>query len=263
VIVDRASHDVAYFRAYLKHAMLNGTYVINNPFWWTADDKFFNYAAAAKLGVAVPRTVLLPQKGYPRDADVPADALRNLEFPLNWEALIDVVGLPAILKPFTGGGWKHVYKVHSIDELLAAYDGTAPHCMMLQEFIPFDRYVRCFTFGRTDIVPAAHDPNERRYLDTTATLEPALLDRIVADARTINEALGYEMNSVEFAIKDGVPWAIDFFNPVPDFEPDHITPAYFEVAVDRMARLAIDRALHGAPSETWPMWPRRLNLSQA
>jgi glutathione synthase/RimK-type ligase-like ATP-grasp enzyme len=60
VIVDRISHEVEYYRAYLKHAVLQGTYVINNPFWWTADDKFFNYSMAAKLGIAIPRTVLLP-----------------------------------------------------------------------------------------------------------------------------------------------------------------------------------------------------------
>ena len=62
VIVDRISHEVEYYRGALKHAVLEGTYVINNPFWWTADDKFFNYSVVAKLGVAVPKTVLLPQK---------------------------------------------------------------------------------------------------------------------------------------------------------------------------------------------------------
>ena len=72
VIVDRISHEVEYYRAYLKHAVLQGTYVINNPFWWTADDKFFNYAVMAKLGVAIPKTVLLPQKAYPADVDLTA-----------------------------------------------------------------------------------------------------------------------------------------------------------------------------------------------
>src|SRR2546422_5904495 len=79
VIVDRISHEVEYYRAYLKHAVLQGTYVINNPFWWTADDKFFNYAIAAKLGVAIPKTVVLPQKGYPPDVDLTAESLRNLQ----------------------------------------------------------------------------------------------------------------------------------------------------------------------------------------
>src|SRR5476651_1298815 len=46
VIVDRISHEVEYYRGYLKHAVLQGSYVINNPFWWTADDKYFNYSLA-------------------------------------------------------------------------------------------------------------------------------------------------------------------------------------------------------------------------
>ena len=54
VIVDRISHEVEYYRGALKHAVLQGTYVINNPFWWTADDKFFNYSVMAKLGVRHP-----------------------------------------------------------------------------------------------------------------------------------------------------------------------------------------------------------------
>ncbi len=41
VIIDRISHEVPYYRSYLKNAVGQGTIVINNPFWWTADDKFF------------------------------------------------------------------------------------------------------------------------------------------------------------------------------------------------------------------------------
>ena len=147
VIVDRISHEVDYYRGFLKHALLSGTYVINNPFWWTADDKFFNYSVAARLGVSIPKTVLLPQKGCPTDVDILPESLRNLGYPLDWDALLDYVGRPAILKPFSGGGWKHVYKVENAQELIAAYDGTAPYCMTLQQFLRFDQYVRCFTFG--------------------------------------------------------------------------------------------------------------------
>ncbi len=255
VIVDRISHEVEYYRGYLKHAMMQGTYVINNPFWWTADDKFFNYSVMAKLGLAIPKTVLLPQKGYPWDVDITSESLRNMTYPLDWDALLDHIGLPAILKPFSGGGWKHVYKVHTKEELWAAYDGTSPYCMTLQEFIDFDHYVRCFTFGKSDIVPVAYDPRERRYLVIHDYLPADLGARVVRDAQLINEALGYEMNTVEFAIKDGVPYAIDFLNPAPDFERDRITPFYFEMVVDKMARLVVDRALTGDTSRTWPRWP--------
>ena len=177
--------------------------------------------------------------------------------------MLDYVGRPAILKPFSGGGWKHVYKVNNREELLAAYDKTAPYCMTLQEFIDFTGYVRCFTFGKTDILPVRYDPKERRYLVEHDYLSKDLGARIVKDARTINQALGYEMNTIEFAIKDGIPYAIDFLNPAPDFERDRITEFYFEHVVEQMAHLVIDRALNGNVSNTWPRWEEMLGIGAA
>jgi hypothetical protein len=260
VIVDRISHEVEYYRGYLKHAVLQGSYVINNPFWWTADDKYFNYSVAAKLGIAIPKTVLLPQKGYPKDVDINAESLHNLEYPIDWDALLDYVGRPAILKPYSGGGWKHVYKVHTKEELWAAYDQSSPYCMTLQEFIDFTQYVRCFTFGKTDILPVYYDPKERRYIVDHKYLSAEIGERVVKDAQTINLALGYEMNTIEFAIQDGVPYAIDFLNPAPDFERDRITEFYFEQVVDKMARLVIDRALSGDVSNSWPRWEEMVGI---
>jgi hypothetical protein len=260
VVVDRISHEIEYYRAFLKHAVLSGTYVINNPFWWTADDKFFNYAVASKLGVAIPKTIVLPQKAYPADVDLTAESLKNLQYPIDWDGLLDYVGRPAILKPYSGGGWKHVYKVHDREELLAAYDRTAPYCMTLQEFIDFDQYVRCFTFGKTDITPVHYDPRERRYIVDHKYLTPDLGDRIVKDAQTINEALGYEMNTIEFAVQDGVPYAIDFLNPAPDFERDRITQHYFDLVLDKISALVVDRAVTGALTNPWPRWEQMTGL---
>jgi hypothetical protein len=217
----------------------------------------------SKLGVAIPRTVLLPQKGYPKDIDLTAESLRNLEYPIDWDALLDYVGRPAILKPYSGGGWKHVYKVNDKTELLEAYDGTAPYCMTLQQFINFDKYVRCFTFGKTDITPVAYDPRERRYLVEHQYLSPSLGTRVVRDAQTINLALGYEMNTIEFAIEGDVPYAIDFLNPAPDFEQDRITPFYFTHVVEKMAKLVIDRAVNGQPSQSWPRWEEMLGIGSS
>jgi len=242
--------------------VLEGTYVINNPFWWTADDKFFNYAVAQRVGVAVPKTVVLPQKAYPADIDLTAESLRNLGYPIDWDGLLDYVGRPAILKPYSGGGWKHVYKVHNKEELLAAYDNTAPYCMTLQQFINFDKYVRCFTFGKTDITPVRYDVNERRYLVEHEYLDSEIGARIVRDAQTLNNALGYEMNTIEFAVQDGVPYAIDFLNPAPDFERDRITPHYFDLVLEKMTSLVIDRALRGTPMQTWPRWTAMTGLAE-
>jgi hypothetical protein len=260
VIVDRISHEVEYYRGALKHAVLHGAYVINNPFWWTADDKYFNYSVMHKLGLAIPRTVLLPQKGYPADIDLTPESLRNLVFPIDWDGLLDYVGRPAILKPYSGGGWKHVYKVNDREELLAVYEKTSPYPMTLQQFIDFDRYVRCFTFGKTDITPVAYDPRERRYLVEHEYLNAGLGARVVRDAQTINLALGYEMNTIEFAIQADVPYAIDFLNPAPDFERERITDFYFRHVVEKMSQLVIDRALNGQPSQSWPRWEEMLGL---
>ena len=135
--------------------------------------------------------------------------------------------------------------------------------MTLQQFVRFDQYVRCFTFGKSDIVPVRLRPaSQRRYLVEHDYLSPELGARIVKDAQTINQALGYEMNTIEFGVEDGVPYAIDFLNPAPDFERDRITPFYFDMVVDRMSKLVIDRAQNGPPSNPWPQWEQMLGWGQ-
>ncbi len=80
VVIDRISQDVPFYRAWLKNAALTGTAVVNNPFWWSADEKFFNNALATKIGVAVPNTVLLPSNQPPPDTN--DKSFRNLAYPL-------------------------------------------------------------------------------------------------------------------------------------------------------------------------------------
>jgi hypothetical protein len=259
VIIDRISHEVPYYRAYLKYAALAGTIVINNPFWWSADDKFFGTALLARLGVAVPRTVVLPNKSYIED--ITAESLRNLMYPLPWGEIIDYVGLPAILKPNVGGGFKQVYKVHSLEELWRCYDETGQQTMILQEYIEFDHYVRCICVGRREIMPIRWDPSRywtERYIVDHAHLTPELGTRVVHDARLICEALGYDMNTVEFAIRNNIPYAIDFLNPAPDFERGRIRDVYFDWVVEKMADLAVGYARGAERSPGRLRWDRFL-----
>jgi len=98
VIFDRISQDVPFYRAYLKNAAAMGTAVINNPFWWSADEKFFNNVLAERIGVPVPKTVLLPSKERPDDTS--AESFTNMKFPLDWDQIIDYIGgFPAWMKP--------------------------------------------------------------------------------------------------------------------------------------------------------------------
>lgn len=258
LIYDRISHEIPYYRGMLKHAVLNGTIVVNNPFWWSADDKFFNYSLAGKLGVAVPRTVLLPQRSYIRG--VTDASLRNLVYPLPWEEIVDYIGLPAILKPFDGGGWKNVYKVHSMDELFSSFNETETLCMTLQECIDFTDYVRCYCVGRKDVLVMIYDPANRRYVPREErALDPDLESRIVRDTILLNEALGYDMNTVEFAVRDGIPYAIDFMNPAPDADIYSVTEPYFNWVVDAVARMLVDYAVNGAPTIRHHRWHRFLD----
>lgn len=256
VIIDRISHEIPYYRAYLKNAVMQGTYVINNPFMWSSDDKFFEASLATKLGVASPRTVVLPNKAYVEG--IVTESLRNLVFPLDWHAITEYVGLPAILKDAWGGGWRHVYKVNTIDELIAAYDQTEQLTMVLQEFIEWDHYVRCMCIGQDVVMPIKYDPRERRYHVEHAHLSADLGARIVHDALLLNRALGYDMNTVEFAVRDGTPYAIDFMNSAPDFDITSLTVVYFDWVVNAMADLVIDRALApaGQPPLQWDAYLR-------
>ncbi len=221
VVIDRISHEVPYYRATLKRMALEGTYIINNPFWWSADDKFFNFALAAKIGVAIPKTVLLPQEKY--IADITTESLRNLEFPLDWEAIVEYVGFPAFLKPFDGGGWKNVSKIWSLEELWHVYNQTGTLCMTLQEGIEYDQFVRCYCVGQEKVLIMPYDPSQSylsgmQYVNVDDYLSPELHTRVENDVKTICKALGYDLNTVEFAIKDSIPYAIDFMNPAPDAE---------------------------------------------
>ncbi|MBK6308851.1 MAG: hypothetical protein IPF47_25190 [Gemmatimonadetes bacterium] len=253
VLIDRISHEVPMYRSYLKKAVLEGKTVINNPFMWSADDKFFEATLATKLGVASPKTVLLPNKDYVQGI-VPSESLRNLTFPLDWDALARYIGMPCILKDAHGGGWKEVYVCHSVEELIHHYNSSGLLTMIVQEFIQWDQFVRCLCLGQEDVLPMQYDPKARKYIVDDDYLAPAMRERIIKDSRTLCSALGYDMNSLEYAVKDGVPYAIDFMNCAPDMDVYSLTPTYFEWVVKGMADLAIKLALNPRKTVVEAKW---------
>jgi hypothetical protein len=244
VIVDRISQEVPFYRTYLKQCVLEGVAVINNPFMWTADDKFFGAALITKLGVASPKTIALPNKDYVKGI-VPSESLRNLQYPLDWEGIVRDIGMPCILKDAHGGGWRDVYVCRSKEDLLRDYDTSGLMTMIVQEFIDFQQFVRCMCLGQEDVLVMGYDPRQRKYHTSENYLTPELHARVVQDCRTIVKALGYDMNSIEFAIRDGIPYAIDFMNPAPDMDIYSLTPPYFEWVVTHMADLVIRLATGG------------------
>lgn len=255
VIIDRISQDVPFYRAYLKNAAISGTAVINNPFWWSADEKFFNNALAVQIGVPVPKTVLLPS--VERPADTTEDSFRNLNFPLSWDQIFDHIGFPAYMKPHSGGGWKSVYKINNKEEFFKAYHETGELVMMLQEEIVFEDYYRCYCIGGDQVRIMQYEPrnpHHLRYITDAAPASAKLLKTIEEYVIKLNKALGYDFNTVEFAVKDGVPYAIDFCNPAPDAELTSVGQENFDWVVEAAANLAIQRAQaqkSGQDNLTW------------
>lgn len=255
VLIDRISQDVPFYRAMLKNAAISGTAVINNPFWWSADDKFFNNALATKIGVAVPKTVILPSNQHPDDTN--ERSFRNLAYPLDWEGIFNYIGFPAYFKPFAGGGWKNVYKLNNADEFFNAYNETGQLVMMLQEEIEFTEYFRCYCLDRQDVHIMQYDPKQPhhlRYVRNPKTIEKKILDQVYNGVLKLNIALGYDFNTVEFAVRDGIPYAIDFCNPAPDADVNSVGEENFEWIVEAAANMGIRRAKahkQGQNNLTW------------
>ncbi len=254
VVLDRMSHEVPYYAVYLKMAALQGTYCINNIFWRTADDKFFGYAAAEKLGISEPRTVVLPNREYVED--VTAESLRNL-WPTDFAMYLDYVGTPCIMKPAFGGGWKDVHKIHSLEDLLFHYNSSGQKTMMLQQFIEWDTYIRVPTIGRRHARAIRYDPapgGMGGYHQDYDVLPRKLRDRAEELSLKFNQALGYDMNALEFAVKDGVFYGIDLTNYTPDLDYKSLKDAHFPWAVETMAGFAVEKALAGEPTPAVPDW---------
>lgn len=261
VIIDRISQDVPFYRAYLKNAAITGTAVINNPFWQSADEKFFNNALAVKLGVPVPKTIILPSHEKPTDTQ--DSSFTNLKFPLSWENIFEHIGWPAYMKPHSGGGWKSVYKLNNMDDFFRAYKETGQLVMMLQEEIIFTEYFRCYCLGRKYVRVMQYEPRNPHHLRYVVNGPPAaakLVKKVHDYVLDLCNGLGYDFNTVEMAVRDGVPYAIDFCNPAPDADVKSVGQENFEWVVEHAAKMAVERARAQKPGQdnlTWGTFVRQ------
>ncbi len=260
VIFDRISQDVPFYRAYLKNAALCGTAVINNPFWWSADEKFFNNCLATKIDVPVPKTVILPSYALPDDTS--NDSFSNLAYPLDWDGIFKYIGFPAYMKPFAGGGWKNVYQLNSMEEFFEKHAETGQLVMMLQEEIKFEEYYRCYCVGGKYVRIMSYEPRNPHHLRYVADFKPSpeKLKEMEEIVLRINHYLGYDFNTVELALRDGVPYAIDFCNPAPDADIKSVGQENFDWVVETVAKYAIERAneqVDGQDNLTWGKYIKR------
>lgn len=265
VILDRISQDVPFYRTWLKNAALTGTAVINNPFWWSADEKFFNNCLMTQIGVPVPKTAILPSYELPEETT--GDSFSNLTYPLDWESIFTYVGFPAYMKPFAGGGWRHVYRLENKEDFYNKHCGTGQQVMLLQEEIQFEEYYRCYCIGGKYVHIMPYEPHHSFHKRYEASFTPSeerarQMEEIVL---RINQFLGYDFNSVELAIRDGVPYAIDFCNPAPDADLPSVGQLNFDWVVDNAANYCIERALAqeaGKDNLTWGEFVKRSTLGK-
>jgi hypothetical protein len=265
VIIDRISQDVPFYRTWLKNAALCGTAVINNPFWWSADEKYFNNCLMTKIGVPVPKTAILPSHEKPNDTS--DESFANLAYPLDWEGIFSYTGFPAYMKPFEGGGWKNVYKLRNVEEFFQKHAETEQLVMMLQEEIIFTEYYRCYCIGRKYVKIMGYEPRNPHHLryQHDFTPSPERLKQMEDIVLRINNYLGYDFNTVELAIRDGVPYAIDFCNPAPDAERSSVGEENFAWVVENAANYAIERAQSqkdGQDNLTWGEFIKRSGNGQ-
>lgn len=260
VIIDRISQDIPFYRAYLKNAALCGTAVINNPFWWSADEKFFNNCLATKINVPVPKTVILPSRDLPPDTS--DQSFSNLAYPLDWESIFNYVGFPAYMKPIAGGGWKNVYRLTGMDDFFEKHSETNQLVMLLQEEIVFEEYYRCYCIGGKHVRIMPYEPRNPHHLRYVAGFIPPAekLQEMKEIVLRINKYLGYDFNTVELALRDGIPYAIDFCNPAPDADIKSVGQENFDWVVETAANYAIEKAqsqIDGADNLTWGEFIKR------
>jgi hypothetical protein len=260
VIIDRISQDVPFYRTWLKNAALTGTAVINNPFWWSADDKYFNNCLMTKIGVPIPKTAILPSYDLP--ADTTGESFSNLAYPLDWDGIFEYVGFPAYMKPYAGGGWKNVYRLKDKEEFYQKHRETEQLVMLLQEEIVFTEYYRCYCIGRKHVRIMPYEPRNPHHQRYQATFSPGpeRLKQMEDIVLRINQYLGYDFNTVELAVRDDVPYAIDFGNPAPDAERTSVGEENFEWVVETAANYAIEKAMSqkdGAINLTWGEYVKR------
>ncbi len=245
LIVDQRSHNLDQAVGILNIFAFRGVKIINNPFsfHYFIKRKDLGYAMIRDLGIPVPETFILPLHTSPDLG--PGDF--KFHHWVNWGKIARRIGFPCLLKPSDGRGASGVCIVNNMDELITEYNKSGSRLMMIQAHIrsPHPWHVRCLCIGR-NILPIKFEfgtGDQSRYIFDKNFLEPDIQNRMIEYSQIINRTIGYDVNSVEFIIDaDGIPWAIDFTNPVPDSRREVLGEIYYEHYLSAMGDLVRDTA---------------------
>ncbi len=273
VVLDRLTHWFHTSREWIKKAVImDGLYVLNNPWSIQSVEKHTSYCAMMKLGLNVPKTWMLPPKAGPSHED--ADRMmRSYGRLFDLKSIGDAVGYPHFLKPYDGGGWRGVSQIKSAEELKAAYDASGQMTMHAQEAVQdWDIFVRTIGIG-PQVQVLRYDPSaplHARYVVDFFFVDSAEWKLLIDQMLTINGFFGWEFNSCESLRRDGVFYPIDFANACPDFQvtslhyywpalvKDMVRWSLFCAATKRPMRQNLDWAPYFAVAKRDLPFPERL-----
>jgi hypothetical protein len=239
VVVDRLSYCYPYLNEMAKTMSLDGTYVINNPFAASVNNKLVEATVCQSLGIPFPKSIVLPDP-------VLCEETVDLVSEPCWERAGDEVGFPCILKPIDGYGWESVYVIDTLADLRERYAAVGSgRTWLLQQKVHYDLYYRIFCIDKRDILfvrwnPKPFDLGEYLYTDLKeiGSVREKLTEQIIQ----LNSYLDLDINAVEWCIdNNGQAWVVDAFNEVPDVPEEHLPHEYYWWIVDRFASCILDK----------------------
>lgn len=221
MVLDRLTHWFHTSREWIKKAVImDGLYVLNNPWSLQSMEKHSTYCAMMHLGFPIPKTWLVPPKEHLPHADVQPTLSRYARL-FDLGSVGEEVGYPLYMKPYDGGAWVGVSRVDDTAALYRAYEESGTRVMHLQKGIePFDLFVRVIGIG-PQMKIVRYDPTAPLHARYTVSFFFCDADewQLLSDMTlTINAFFGWEFNSCEAIRKDGQFYAIDFANACPDFQ---------------------------------------------
>jgi hypothetical protein len=247
LVIDRLSYWYDHPREWLKKlALLDRTYLLNNPFTFQSMEKHAAYCAALRLGFDVPQTWLLPHKVPPdNERFAPTAARYNRAFDLG--AVGAQVGYPMYMKPFHGGGWVNVTRIGSQGELVGAYDVSGRELMHLQAGVEdYDAFCRGLAIGPQTMVMRYQPtrPLHLRYQVEHEFLSPDAGHQVTTFGLTVGAFFRWEFNSFEVLVRGGSSIPIDFANATPDMALISLH-YYFPWAIAALAKWCVYCAVTG------------------
>jgi len=249
LVIDRLAHWYYVPREWLKKiALMDGVYLMNNPFTFQSMEKHSAYCAMMRLGLKVPETWLVPYKQPVADERFAYTASRYNQ-PFDLPEIAAQIGYPLFMKPFDGGAWVGVSQVRNARELAERYDESGQRLMHLQKSVDgFEVFARSLSIGpetmvmRFDPVRPQHD----RYQVDHDFLDARTGDEVITIGRTVNAFFRWEFNSCETLIREGEVFPIDYANACPDVSLISLH-YYFPWAIKALLRWSVFCCATGRP----------------